>query len=296
MNNFNEELKDYANIVEEELQKYLRSKNCPEEKLNDSMEYSLMSGGKRIRGTLIIATYKVFKDNFEVAIPFAVAIEMIHNFSLIHDDLPAIDNDDLRRGKPTNHKKFGESTAILAGDGLLNNAYMVIAEAILNSNGIEQQRKIRAFREFSEAVDKMIIGEFVDTEYEGKDISSEYLEYIHNNKTGALITVCCRIGAILAGAIDNDIEKITEYSQKIGLAFQIRDDILSVIGNEEVLGKPIGNDKKRGKCTYVKMYGLEKSKEVLSNLTSEAVNIMETYEEKGKFLKELALYMENRNK
>ena len=296
MSNFNDEAKKYANIIEQELQKHIRNKNCIEKKLNDSMEYSLMSGGKRIRATLIISTYKLFKEDFKVAMPFAVAIEMIHNFSLIHDDLPAIDNDDLRRGKPTNHKKYGESTAILAGDGLLNNAYMVIANTILNSKGIEQERNIKAFKEFSEAVDKMIIGEYVDVEYEGKDISKQHLEYIHNNKTGALITACCRIGAILAGANDENLEKLTKYSQKIGLAFQIRDDILSVIGNEEILGKPVGNDKKLGKCTYVKLYGLEEAKIVLKELTNEAVNIMETYDKKGEFLKELALYIENRNK
>ena len=291
---FKQELENYRKIVEQELEKYIRKEECPERILNESMEYSLMAGGKRLRPILVIATYKLFKENYNLIMPFAVAIEMIHNFSLIHDDLPAIDNDDIRHGKKTNHKQFNEATAILAGDSLLNQAYIVISKSLLQEQQLE--RKIRAFSEFTHSVDRMIAGEYVDTEYEGKQISHEYLEYIHNNKTGALLKACCRIGAILAGAQEEDIENITEYANYIGLAFQIKDDILSEIGDEKVLGKPTGNDKEKGKCTYVTKYGLEESQKKLEVLTKEAIKRTEKYGEKGEFLKELALYMMGRNK
>ena len=244
---FKEELKKYQKLVNEQLLKYVRNEKCPEEILNSSMEYSLMAGGKRLRPILVIATYELFRKDIERCMPFAIAIEMIHNFSLIHDDLPAIDNDDFRHGKPTNHKKFNEATAILAGDGLLNNAYMVISKDLENSNNDELLNKVKIFKEFSEAVDRMIAGEYVDTEFEGKEISKEYLEYIHKNKTGALLKLSVRMGAMLADATTDDLANLTSYAEKIGLAFQIKDDILSEEGNEEVLGKPVGNDKLLGK-------------------------------------------------
>ena len=292
--NFKLELKKYQELVNEELTKYLRKEAVPESILNHSVEYSLMAGGKRLRPILMLKTYQLFDKNIENCMPFAVAMEMIHNFSLIHDDLPGIDNDDFRHGKLTNHKKFNEATAILAGDSLLNQAYIVISKSLLQEQQLE--RKIRAFSEFTHSVDRMIAGEYVDTEYEGKQISHEYLEYIHNNKTGALLKACCRIGAILAGAKEDDIENITEYANNIGLAFQIKDDILSEIGDEKVLGKPTGNDKEKGKCTYVTKYGLEESQKKLEVLTKEAIKRTEKYGEKGEFLKELALYMMERNK
>ena len=292
---FKLELKNYIEIVNEELRKYIKTNEGPEKKLYEAMEYGLMVGGKRIRPTLMIATYKLFKSDFEKCFPFAIAMEMIHNFSLIHDDLPAIDNDDLRRGNPTNHKKYGESTAILAGDALLNNAYSVISEYLLKENGIDINFKLKAFNEFSYAVHNMIVGEYIDTEFEGKQISNEYLEYIHNNKTGALIKASVRIGAILAGAPEDKLEELTKYAEKIGLAFQIKDDILSVEGDINIFGKPIGNDEARGKCTYVTKYGLEKSQEMLTDITNEAVNIISEFNN-SEFLKELAVYIANRNK
>ena len=172
---FKEQLKEYQEIINKELEKYLRREEVPERILNNSMEYSLMAGGKRIRPILVMATYKIFNDNIEKCMPYAVAIEMVHNFSLIHDDLPGIDNDDFRHGKPTNHKKFNEATAILAGDGLLNNAYMVISDDLISTtNNEELARKLKVFHEFGVAVDRMIAGEYVDTEFEGKPISSDY--------------------------------------------------------------------------------------------------------------------------
>ena len=293
---FKLELKNYINIVNKELKRYIKTNEGPEKKLYEAMEYGLMVGGKRIRPTLMIATYKLFKCDYEKCFPFAIAMEMIHNFSLIHDDLPAIDNDDLRRGNPTNHKKFGECTAILAGDALLNNAYNVISEYLLDNNGIDMNFKLKAFKEFGVAVHNMIVGEYIDTEFEGKPISNEYLEYIHNNKTGALIKASVRIGAILANAPEDVLENLTKYADKIGLAFQIKDDILSVEGDIEVFGKPIGNDEARGKCTYVTKYGLEEAKQTLGKITKEAVEIAEQFESQGEFLKQLAIYIAEREK
>ena len=293
---FKVQLKKYQEQVNNELEKYSGKKDVPEKILNNSMEYSLMAGGKRLRPILVIATYEIFGKNINKCIPYAVAIEMVHNFSLIHDDLPGIDNDDFRHGKPTNHKKFNEATAILAGDGLLNQAYIVISEDLIKSESEELKNKLKVFNEFSTAVDRMIAGEYIDTEYEGKQITDEYLEYIHKNKTGALLKLCVRMGAILANANEKDLEKLTKYAEKIGLAFQIKDDILSEEGNPDVTGKPVGNDKARGKCTYVTKYGLEKAQKMLDDIINEAIEIIKNYNEKGEFLIELALYIKNRNK
>lgn len=293
---FKVQLKKYQEQVNNELEKYLRKKDVPEKILNNSMEYSLMAGGKRLRPILVIATYEIFEKNINKCIPYAVAIEMVHNFSLIHDDLPGIDNDDFRHGKPTNHKKFNEATAILAGDGLLNQAYIVISEDLIKSESEELKNKLKVFNEFSTAVDRMIAGEYIDTEYEGKQITDEYLEYIHKNKTGALLKLCVRMGAILANANEKDLEKLTKYSEKIGLAFQIKDDILSEEGNEEILGKPVGNDKELEKCTYVSKYGLQGAKKILEEITKEAIEELKEYGDKAEFLGELALYIKDRNK
>ena len=294
---FKEELKVYQQMINEELEKYLRKEECPEEVLNQSMEYSLMAGGKRLRPILVVSTYKLFIDDIKKCIPYAVAIEMIHNFSLIHDDLPGIDNDDFRHGKPTNHKQFNEATAILAGDGLLNSGYITISNDLKNTENInELKNKIKVFNEFSIAVDRMIAGEYIDTEYEGKQISKDILKYIHENKTGALLKLSVRMGAMLAYCSKEDLEKLSSYADKIGLAFQIKDDILSEEGNEEILGKPVGNDKEAGKCTYVSEYGLEGAKTILDNITKEAIEELKDYGEKANFLKELALYIQNRNK
>ena len=290
---FKEELRQYNDIINKELEKYIRKNECLEHKLNESVEYSLMAGGKRLRPTLMLATYKLFKEDYEKCMPYAVAMEMIHNFSLIHDDLPGIDNDDFRHGKPTNHKQFNEATAILAGDSLLNYAYLTISRDMQKEMLNE---KILAFYEISSAVDRMIIGEYVDTEYEGKKALEDELEYMHKNKTGALIRASVRIGAILGRAKEKDLNNLTLFAEKIGLAFQIKDDILSEIGNEKILGKPVGNDKKRNKCTYVSKYGLEKSKEELDKNINDSLIILKDYGEGAEFLRELAIYIKDRNK
>lgn len=293
---FKEELKQYQQRINRELEKYIRKQECPEKMLNQSMEYSLMAGGKRLRPILVVATYELFKEDIEKCIPYAVAIEMVHNFSLIHDDLPGIDNDDFRHGKPTNHKQFNEATAILAGDGLLNNAYMVISEDFRKSKPEELLNKAQILQEFAEAIDRMIVGEYIDTEWEGRKITAEDLKYIHENKTGALLKLCVRMGAKLANCSEEELDQLTSYAEKIGLAFQIKDDILSEEGDEKVLGKPVGNDKELEKCTYVSQYGLQGAKDILEKITKEAIDHLEDFGEKAEFLKELALYIKNRDK
>jgi len=292
--NFKDELIKYAGIINTELEKVLIKDDVIEKKLNDSVEYSLMAGGKRLRPVLMMATYKLFKEDIDKVFPFAVSMEMIHNFSLIHDDLPGIDDDDFRHGKPTNHKAFGEATAILAGDSLLNRAYLNLGLELAKSD-IDRDLKIRSFNELSNGVDRMIIGEYVDTEFEGQKISSDYLEYMHKNKTGALIKASIRIGAILAGASEEDLEKLSIYGENIGLAFQIKDDILDIVGDETILGKPVGNDVEKHKSTFVSKYGLEESQRILENVTKEAIDIIENYPN-GEFLKELAIYIKDRKK
>lgn len=294
---FKEKLKSYQNVINKELDKYNKKQECPESILNSSMEYSLMAGGKRLRPILVIATYELFHENYEASMPYAIALEMVHNFSLIHDDLPGIDNDDFRHGKPTNHKKFNEATAILAGDGLLNNAYKVISQDLKNTKTPEElERKIKVFEEFTTSVDRMIAGEFVDTELEGKQFSKEILEYIHKNKTGALLKLSVRMGAILAKANEEELGKLTSYAEKIGLAFQIKDDILSEEGDEKQTGKPVGNDKERGKCTYISYYGIDGAKKELEKIIKDALHELKCFGKKAEFLKQLAMYIKNRNK
>lgn len=293
---FKEKLKKYQQEINQELEKYLRKKECPEKLLNAAMEYSLMAGGKRLRPTLTLATYRLFKQDIEKCLPYAVAIEMIHNFSLIHDDLPGIDNDDFRHGKPTNHKQFNEATAILAGDGLFNMAYIVISKDLKSSSKEELLKKVKVLEEFTEAVDRMIAGEYIDTEMEGQQITEAELKYIHENKTSALLRISVRMGAILADCTEQELGKVTRYADKIGLAFQIKDDILSEEGDVEILGKPVGNDKKLGKCTYVSQYGLQGAKEILDKIVKEAIEELKEFGERAEFLKELAFYIQNRNK
>lgn len=297
---FKEELKKYQELVNKKLEEYVRKETCYENVLNDSVAYSLMAGGKRLRAILVVDTYKLFKEDYEKCMPFSMALEMVHNFSLIHDDLPEIDNDDFRHGKPTNHKAFNHATALLAGDALFNQAYITISEEMRkqakNKNYDLLEKEIKAFNEFSLATDRMIAGEYLDTELEGKQISKELLKYIHENKTGALLKLSIRMGAILAGASENDIELLSKFADKIGLAFQIKDDILSEEGDQEIMGKPVGNDKELEKCTYVSYYGLDGAKEELNRIIEEALNDLNHFEEKAKFLRGLTIYIRDRNK
>lgn len=288
-----ERLKEYSKLVETTLDVLVNSEDGLEKRLIEAMKYSLMAGGKRLRPALILEGYRLFKTDYEKALYFACAMEMVHTFSLIHDDLPAIDNDDFRRGKLTNHKVFGECTAILAGDGLLDFAYKVIADDMKNGENV--LNKIKAFDIFSNGVFNMIKGEFVDTDLEGKDISLEELMYMHNNKTGALIKASLLIGATLAGAEERELKVLEEYADLIGLTFQIKDDILSETGDEKVLGKPVGHDSKSGKRTFVTVLGLDEANRRLENFTDKAINVLDDISDRNiAFLKELAIFIKER--
>ena len=292
-----EELKKYQEIINNELEKQIQVSSNMEKILYESMNYSLLAGGKRIRPILVLATYQLFKKDYKICIPYAIALEMIHNFILIHDDLPGIDNDDFRHGKLTNHKKYNEATAILAGDALFNKGYNIISEDLKNtSDQKEISKKLKIFNEFTIAVGKMIDGEYIDTELKKKKITNQELKYIHSHKTGELLKLPVRMGAILGDATEKELEAVTKYAENIGLAFQIKDDILSEEGDEKVLGKPVGNDKKMEKCTYVSQYGLQGAKEELEKVTKEAIKCLLIFKEKSEFLKELAIYISERNK
>ncbi len=289
-----ERLNEYCGLINDTLDKLLCIDDSPERKLKEAMKYSLTAGGKRLRPALVLEGYRIFKDDYEKATRFACAMEMVHTFSLIHDDLPAIDNDDFRRGKPTNHKVFGECTAILAGDGLLDFAYKVISDDMLDGENLIN--KVKAFSIFSSNVFDMIKGEFVDTDLEGKDISFDELMYMHKNKTGALIKASLLMGAVLAGADDKHIEVLREYADLIGLTFQIKDDILSETGDEKVLGKPVGHDSVSGKRTFVTVLGVEKAEKWLDELTEKAINVLGGISDKDvAFLEELAIFIKDRD-
>ena len=288
-----ERLNEYTVLVNEKLDELIELNDVPEKKLEEAMRYSLMAGGKRLRPALILEGYRLFKPDYEKALPFACAMEMVHTFSLIHDDLPAIDNDDFRRGKPTNHKEFGESTAILAGDGLLDFAYKVIAEDMQDKDNIDN--KVKAFKIFSDNVFDMIKGEFVDVDNEGKDISMNELVYMHDFKTAALIRASLMIGATLAGAPELDIEILKQYADVIGLTFQIKDDILGEVGDEKILGKPVGHDKLNGKTTFVTYMGLVQAKKQLEEKTNEAIKIIQKLSNRvTEFFSELAIFIKDR--
>lgn len=266
------QFEDYIKLIEQKLDEFIPVK-YPDE-IWESMRYSVLAGGKRLRPMLCLETCKVLSGSFEQAIPTACAIEMLHSQSLIHDDLPCMDNDDFRRGKPTNHKVFGESTAVLAGDALLSFAPQVIIQNTPKT--VPAQSLIRVLEEFvvNAGAEKLIAGQVVDIASEGKQIDKETLNFIHENKTGALFKLSVRTGAILGGADEKIIKALTDYAEKLGLAFQIMDDILDVTSTLEELGKTPGKDAREEKVTYVSVYGLEESKKQVSFLCEQACDIL----------------------
>ena len=295
--NFKEELKNYQNFIDEELDKYFKEEDPYVQRLRDSMRYSLLAGGKRIRPILMFATYRLFKEDYEKCLPFAIGMEMVHNASLIHDDMPCIDNDDFRHGKPTNHKMYDECTALLAGDALFNYSNVVITDDLREELDIKQiSMKIMALNEFVKAKDRMVCGEYFDTVSEGQLLTLEQLEYMHMNKTGALIRESVRIGALLAGVSNQELQILTNYAENIGLAFQIKDDILSEIGDSKKMGKPVGNDREMNKVTYVTKYGLERAQEMLDDVINEAMTSIRIFGDKSAFLLDLALYIKDRER
>ncbi len=263
--------------------------------LRESMRYSLLAGGKRIRPILCLASCSLAGGDPTFAVPTAVAIEMIHTMSLIHDDLPSMDNDDLRRGRPTNHKVYGDAIAILAGDALLTRAFEMVS---LRSPGVSPERLINVVGELSlvAGAPGLVGGQVVDLECEGKEVDLETLEYIHLHKTGALLKACVRTGAMIAGADTKMLDALTKYARGIGLAFQIIDDILDVTSNSEILGKTAGKDLLADKTTYPKLLGLEESKRRALSLVKNAKEAIMPWGEDAICLVALADFITNRDR
>ena len=292
---FISELKKKSDFIEAEIYAYLPLEEGYQKTLFSAMNYSYKAGGKRLRPILIMESYRLCGGKGSDYLPYAAAIEMIHTYSLIHDDLPALDNDDLRRGKKTNHKVFGEAMAILAGDGLLNYAYEVILGHALTSS--DHLSAIKACKVIADGagIYGMVGGQVVDVESESRDIDLDRLNFIHLNKTAAIIVACMKAGAYLAGADDSKVEKLEAFGRNLGLAFQIADDILDIEGDEKLLGKHIGSDIENDKATYPHILGMERSKEISRDLIAQAKKNIEDFEGKD-FLIGLADYVISRNK
>jgi geranylgeranyl diphosphate synthase, type II len=261
-------LKEKSSYVESALPTFLSNETPP--LLRESMQYSLYAGGKRIRPILLLATIEAFGKDSKIGLPAACAVEMIHTYSLIHDDLPAMDNDDFRRGKPTNHKEFGEATAILAGDGLLTDSFHAVCRLI--EYGAHPLSTLQITKELSYYAGSrgMVGGQMADLLGEGKQLTLAELQYIHEHKTADLLVFCIRAGAILSEATEEQLNLLSTFGRNIGLAFQIQDDILDIYGEEEKIGKPVGSDQQKEKSTYPHLLGLEKSQAELERLLGEA--------------------------
>lgn len=279
-------MKERKKLVEEALFSYLNTVEAPQSLL-DSMSYSLKAGGKRLRPLLVLATLHSFGKSEKLGLPVACAVEMIHTYSLIHDDLPSMDDDDYRRGKPTNHKVYGEAMAILAGDALLTYSFEVM-EDLLNL-GVSPIKVVTLMKELSKASGPtgMVGGQVADMEGEGKALSLEELEYIHRNKTGKLLGYSVMAGAILGDASEEQISKLTLFADHLGLAFQIRDDILDIEGDAEKIGKPVGSDTLNDKVTYPSLLSMDGAKEKLEYHISEAKRLLSDMSLKSNLLSQL---------
>ncbi|HEY6012186.1 MAG TPA: farnesyl diphosphate synthase [Nitrospirota bacterium] len=263
--------------------------------VHEAMRYSLFAGGKRVRPILAIAAAEALGANTAGLLPIAGSLELIHTYSLIHDDLPAMDDDDLRRGRPTCHKVYGEAIAILAGDGLLNKAFEVLSDP-RRLKAVSANRLLAIIREISTASGAfgMVGGQVVDMESEGTEVDFPTLEYIHTHKTGALIRASIRTGALYAKAGKRQFAALTRYGEMVGLAFQIADDILDITGNQEEIGKDVGSDLKKGKKTFPAFYGLEESRRRAVEVADRAVRSLKDFDRKADPLRELAKYIVNR--
>ncbi len=295
MSDMNAKIKEYCAIIEAELSKILGRKNCLQQAIFDAMDYSISAGGKRIRPIILLEFCKICGGNIKAALPFACALEMIHTYSLIHDDLPCMDNDDIRRGKPSCHKAFGEANALLAGDALLNMAFETMLLSTDSKTDPALKLKAAHFIATCSGADGMIGGQVIDLENEGQDISEEILLRLYKDKTAALLRAAAVSGTILAGADEKKIAAADSFALNLGLAFQIVDDVLDYTGDEATLGKPIGSDQKNNKKTYVSFHGIEGSIKKAKELTEKALESLESFEN-TKFLKELSLYLCDRNK
>ena len=278
-----------ANLIEE-----LRRTKSLDEKIMQAMEYSLMAGGKRLRPILLMAAADASGGNGEKYLQVASALEMIHTYSLIHDDLPAMDNDDYRRGKLTNHKVFGEAMAILAGDGLLTLAF----EVALRQKDVPHEILFNVLEEISKAagVAGMVGGQVIDLRSEGVQIDLATLKLMHTGKTGALFKAAIRSGALLAQAPADKLDALTRYAENFGLAFQITDDILDVEGDAKILGKATGSDAKNNKSTYVSLTSLAEAKKLAQETVNDAINALEIFGSEADFLRELVKYLIGRKK
>jgi len=289
-------LNEKKNEIEKLIDCYFAGANAPQKTILDAMNYSLNAGGKRLRPILVLEACKLVNGKKELANDFACSIEMIHTYSLIHDDLPAMDDDDLRRGKPTNHKVYGEGMAVLAGDGLLNYAYEKMIHASLKYPEYAEQ-SLKAMKEIATGagIYGMIGGQVVDLESENKSVDLETVDFIHKHKTASLIIASMRSGAILGGADDKELNLITEYAEKIGLAFQIIDDILDIVGDQEKLGKDIGSDQENEKSTYPSLLGLDESRAIARRLIQESKDAISYFGDKAEFLIELSDFLASRD-
>lgn len=299
--NFKETLNEKTAHIEEVLRGFLPKEQGFQKTVIEAMNYSILAGGKRLRPMLMEETFKMFGGTGNLVEPFMAAIEMIHNYSLVHDDLPAMDNDEYRRGRKTTHVVYGEGMAVLAGDGLLNYAFETACLAFDKAQSqAEYQKVARAMTVLSRkaGIYGMIGGQCADIEAEEhqENITEELLLFIHEHKTAALIQCAMMIGAILAGADQKQTAAIEKCAWNIGIAFQIQDDILDVTGSQEILGKPIGSDEKNNKVTYVTIHGLEKSAETVASLSGEAIRILSSFPGKNPFLEGLVEQLISREK
>ncbi|WP_297431392.1 polyprenyl synthetase family protein [uncultured Cetobacterium sp.] len=283
-------LKTKRELVDSNIEYHLNKLEYPNV-IAEGMRYSVLNGGKRLRPILLLMVLELFNKKIDLGLPIAVAIEMIHSYSLVHDDLPALDNDEYRRGKLTTHKKFGEAEAILIGDALLTHSFSVVAD---ETKGITPDKLIKIIGMISRyaGINGMIGGQTVDIESEKKRVSLETLKYIHENKTGKLIKLPIEIGAIISDATEEEYKALEKYANGIGLAFQIKDDILDIEGDFEKIGKPIGSDLELEKTTYPSIFGIKKSKEILNEVILEAKKSLNIFsEEKVRIFLELADYI-----
>ena len=282
---FDNRINEYSRLVNERLDELLSVSQDKQHIVREAMRYSAKAGGKRVRPVLVLEFCRVLNGDYTSAVDFACAVEMKHTYSLIHDDLPCMDDDDLRRGQPSCHIKFGEANALLAGDALLTMAFGTLA----NAENIPDSAKIRAVKELSDyaGINGMIGGQVVDLEYENKQTDAEVLNTINRLKTGALLKCACRLGAIAAGADDEKIASAGKFGDMIGLAFQVIDDILDVSASQSELGKPIGSDTENGKTTYVLLYGIKKAKQTALDYTNSALEILNCFDN-NEFLSEYA--------
>ena len=294
--NFEDELKQKVQETEKTVYEFLPEEEGFQKTILEAMNYSMKAGGKRLRPLLMAETYRMFGGTGEVIRPFMAAMEMIHTHSLIHDDLPALDNDEYRRGKKTTHVVYGEAMAILAGDALLNYASETAARAFALEPGDERIGKAFRILTAKTGIYGMLGGQCVDVEYEGKNLERERLDFIYRLKTSALIEASMMVGAVLAGASDEKIALLERVAGKVGLAFQIQDDILDVVSTTETLGKPVGSDEENRKTTYVTLEGIEKAREDVRRLSDEAIEELDTLEEKNPFLMELLKSLIDRKK